>query len=183
MESKTSGIRVFVCILFALIFFFSALGYFVYGGMNGVFAVFILCVLYCLAVFLSCVPLVGIVLQGVVSLLWIFPLIKSFTGIEQTWLTSLIIVLFMLYGLIRCFEATFSLFGAIRDWLMKRSRDYKAEAVKALLDVRNQKEPLVRSMLMNRLIDILEEGRLSPDDLTKATPEEKEELKKILARC
>jgi len=83
-----------------LIILWAALGYFVYNGLKGVFAMLILSILFALATFLALIPFVGVLLQGLVMHFIIAPWVFEFTGITATWLTSLIFWIDIIFGCI-----------------------------------------------------------------------------------
>lgn len=68
----------------------AALGYFVYGGINGALAIFVLYSLSGLLALLGFIPVLGVILTYIVNDLFVFPVVFSLTGITATWLTSLI---------------------------------------------------------------------------------------------
>jgi hypothetical protein len=68
----------------------AALGYFVYGGINGALAIFVLDILSGLAVLLGFIPVVGVLLTYMINDLFVFPFVFNLTGITATWLTNFI---------------------------------------------------------------------------------------------
>ena len=106
-----------------LLLFFAALGYFVYGGLDGTFAMILLYVLYVLAVFCSLIPFIGIFVQYFVSTRIILPAISSFTGIEATWLTTVAIIPTMIAGLIICLWSSLFFYGFIDE--LRHNRFYR----------------------------------------------------------
>jgi len=78
------------------------MGYFVYGGLDGALAMIVLYLLLGVVALLSLIPFIGIVLQYWVStqitIMWII----SITGIYATWLTTLMLIVFMIMGTILC---------------------------------------------------------------------------------
>lgn len=87
-------------ILFYILIVYMVVGYFTYGGFDGFFAMFILAVLFGLAVFLSMIPFAGIVIQYLASVWLVFPWVQSLTGIEPTWLTTLGLLVTLIPGFI-----------------------------------------------------------------------------------
>ena len=98
IEKKSSGISIGGTWL--LIILWAALGYFVYNGLTGVFAMIILGVLFGLVILLASIPFVGVVIQGLVMYFLIQPWVFDFTGITGTWLTSLIFWIDIIFGCI-----------------------------------------------------------------------------------
>jgi hypothetical protein len=82
-----------------LVVVFAAIGYFLYGGMNGFFAIFLLSILFEFAILLSVIPFIGPAVQGWVSFMVILPAMESFAGIQSTWLTTLMIIVYIVCGL------------------------------------------------------------------------------------
>lgn len=73
MLDKRRSARTTVGITWSLIVLWAALGYFVYGGLAGVFAMLILGILYDLAMLLALIPFAGVVLQALVMYFLITP--------------------------------------------------------------------------------------------------------------
>ena len=71
---------------------FAAFGYFVYGGINGAFAMIVLLAVYWMSLIFALIPAVGFIVQGLAIHIFIWPLVAEFTGIEPTWLTLLALV-------------------------------------------------------------------------------------------
>jgi len=68
---------------------YTALGYFVYHGLGGVFAMLALIALYEVATILALVPYgIGALAQGLVMWLVIDPLVFSVTHTQPTWLVT-----------------------------------------------------------------------------------------------
>ena len=79
----------------------AALGWFVYGGLDGAFGMVIFGTLTALSILIALIPFgVGIVLQALVLFLWLIPTAFSFTGLYHTWITWLDIGIAMFVGLI-----------------------------------------------------------------------------------
>jgi len=90
---RTSYFGLFYTVLF------SVLGYFVYGGIEGLMAVLALCLLYDLALCLSAIPFCGSIIQAVVMNLLShkFFIILS---IYPSWLTTCIFWCYLICGII-----------------------------------------------------------------------------------
>lgn len=84
---------------FFMLLFFTTFGYFVYGGIDGVFGILLLVLLYSLSVTLSIIPLCGMVIHGLIMLFVINPWVYDYTGIHSTLLTF---VLFWIYFILGC---------------------------------------------------------------------------------
>jgi hypothetical protein len=69
----------------------SALGYFVYGGLGGALAIIILYFLYAFCIFLAVIPFAGVAIQYFVSVRLVNPWVFSLTGIGSTWLTAVML--------------------------------------------------------------------------------------------
>ncbi|MDD5696585.1 MAG: hypothetical protein PHO90_01250 [Candidatus Pacebacteria bacterium] len=69
----------------------SAMGYYVYGGMGGITAMAILGVLYSISIAISFIPYVGVFIQGWVMIYQILPWVQDFTHIGTTWLTDIML--------------------------------------------------------------------------------------------
>ncbi|MDD4074301.1 MAG: hypothetical protein PHU17_02135 [Candidatus Pacebacteria bacterium] len=87
----------FVLILLILISF-PVLGYLVYGGMFGFFAIAMLMIACLLALSFSLIPYIGIIFQVVIIFNFIFPMLEDM-GIYNTALTSYIIGASLFVGL------------------------------------------------------------------------------------
>lgn len=75
-----------------------ALGWFVYGSPNGGLAIILLCVIYGCCSVLAAIPLIGFIIDGYVLLNIAWPAVSQFGMIEASWLTTIIFVLYILYG-------------------------------------------------------------------------------------
>jgi len=85
---------------FLLILLFSALGYFVYHGVDGFLAMLILTILYALATLLSLIPFAGAFFQWLVMTYAIRPFVFHLTHIYSTWLTSVAFWVYLGLGII-----------------------------------------------------------------------------------
>ena len=83
-----------------LILLFSALGYFVYHGVDGALAMLILTILYALATLLSLIPFAGAFFQWLVMTYAIRPFVFHLTHIYSTWLTSAAFWVYLGLGII-----------------------------------------------------------------------------------
>ena len=81
-----------------LILLYGSIGYYVYGGLNGVFSMIILGILYSFSCVLACIPFVGIGIQYWTMTSLIFPWVQSLTGIEATWLTQTMFWITIVFG-------------------------------------------------------------------------------------
>lgn len=97
---------IFSKIGFELLLLWTALAYFVYGGLEGTMAIVILCVLYGLATLLALIPFGGAIIQVMVMKFAIWPYVMAFTGITATWLTGLVFWIDVIIGIILTFAAT-----------------------------------------------------------------------------
>lgn len=91
------GMVVFTAVVNAIAF---ALGFFTYGGIGGGLAILLLCVIYGSLTVLAVIPLIGFVAQIYVLLSIAWPVVSQFTGIEASWLTTLIFAVYVLSGFI-----------------------------------------------------------------------------------
>ena len=90
---KTSYFSLFYTLLF------SVLGYFVYGGIEGLMAVLALCLFYDLALCLSIIPFVGSIIQAVVMNL-ISHKLFAILSIYPSWLTTSIFWCYLVCGIV-----------------------------------------------------------------------------------
>jgi fructose-specific phosphotransferase system IIC component len=97
-EKKSSGISLGSEL--GLTILWAALGYFVYNGLAGTFAMIILSILYGLATILAFIPFIGVILQGLLMYFLITPWVFEFTGITATWLTVLVFWIDIIFGCI-----------------------------------------------------------------------------------
>ncbi|MCK9577133.1 MAG: hypothetical protein M0R51_14610 [Clostridia bacterium] len=93
--------------------FWCVLGYFVYDGINGAIAIFALSFLYSAAALISIIPGIGIIIQYYVSIYLILPFIIELTGITVSWLTTAMLVVSMIYGVIITIIMVYAVMGAI----------------------------------------------------------------------
>jgi hypothetical protein len=85
---------------FLLILLFSALGYFVYHGVDGFLAMLILTILYALATLLSLIPFAGAFVQWAVMAYAIDPFVFHLTHIHYTWLVAVAFWVYLALGII-----------------------------------------------------------------------------------
>jgi hypothetical protein len=77
-----------------------ALGYFVYHGLSGVFAMLALIALYEVATILAVIPYgVGALAQGLVMWLVINPFVLGITHTQPTWLVTIAFVTYVIIGI------------------------------------------------------------------------------------
>lgn len=77
-----------------------ALGYFVYHGLNGAFAMLALIALYEVATILAVIPYgVGALAQGLVMWLVINPFVLGITHTQPTWLVTIAFVTYVIIGI------------------------------------------------------------------------------------
>ena len=79
--------------------FFSVLGYFVYGGIEGLMAILALCLFCDLALCLSIIPFGGSIIQAVVMNL-ISHKLFTILNIYPTWLTTCIFWCYLICGIV-----------------------------------------------------------------------------------
>ena len=75
-----------------------ALGYFVYGSVVGGLAIILLCVIYGVLMVVAMVPVIGFLIQAFVILNYVWPVLSEVTGIEASWLTTLVFAFYVLAG-------------------------------------------------------------------------------------
>ena len=90
---RTSYFGLFCTVLF------SVLGYFVYGGIEGLMAMLALCFFYDLALCLSIIPFGGSIIQAVVMNL-ISHKLFTILNIYPTWLTTCIFWCYLVCGIV-----------------------------------------------------------------------------------
>lgn len=103
-------------------------GFFVYGGINGAFAVGILALLCWISVLLALIPFIGIIAQILVMLAYILPIIQRYTGIEANAFTTLILGVYAFYGLIIWFVVSKEALIKYGDYLERKHYRRKMEA-------------------------------------------------------
>lgn len=94
----------------SLLILFCALAYFVYGGLAGVFAIAILCVLLSIASLLGLFPIAGVIVFWYVATQRIFPFVFDLTKIIPTWLTDIIFALYLIVSIIYTIVMLFVVF-------------------------------------------------------------------------
>jgi len=113
------GIGIFLII-------FPALGYFVYDGIDGAFAMAILWIAYGAIALTALIPFIGIGLQYWLSMEIALPVIISFTGIEPTWLTTSMLGVSIFEGGILYVVSTLAVSMKIKEWIDERKvRDHQ----------------------------------------------------------
>ncbi|GMX58354.1 MAG: hypothetical protein MCSN_0080 [Candidatus Microsyncoccus archaeolyticus] len=85
---------------FWLILLYGSIGYYVYGGLNGVFSMIILGILYSFSCVLAFIPFAGIGVQYWAMSSLIFPWVQNLAGIEATWLTQTMFWITIVFGVI-----------------------------------------------------------------------------------
>ncbi|MFA5009163.1 MAG: hypothetical protein WC534_01105 [Candidatus Paceibacterota bacterium] len=85
---------------------FGGLGYFVYGGLGGAFAIILVMFFYGLTGLLGFIPYIGFLVQAVASYFFVWPWVSGFTHISGTWLTTLILVLCIIGGMVNTYLTT-----------------------------------------------------------------------------
>jgi len=90
----------------SLVILFSAMAYFVYGGIEGALAILILCILYSAASLISWIPIVGFAIQALLMYWVINPFVFALTGIRMSWLLWMIFWSYILFGAFITFIAT-----------------------------------------------------------------------------
>lgn len=81
-------------------FIFAAIGYFVYGGLDGAIGMFLLAFASNLTALVCVVPFIGIGIYYVLATEIVYPYILNFAGIEPTWLTAVLFALHFIMGLL-----------------------------------------------------------------------------------
>jgi hypothetical protein len=95
--------------------FWAALGYFVYGGLDGALAVFILSFLYGLCLFLALIPFAGAAIQYLVMDRLVTPWVFSLARIEPTWLTALMFWVTLAEGAVFTLLTSLAVILALRE--------------------------------------------------------------------
>jgi len=101
---------------FGLLLLFTAMGYFVYGGIEGSLMIFILCMLYEIALLLSFIPFLGFAIQGLLMRYFIDPFVFSLTRLHWSWLTSIIFWAYIILGFIITLATTLLVVASERRW-------------------------------------------------------------------
>lgn len=76
------------------------LAYFVYGSLAGVLGMLLLYFIVSLVCILCLIPIVGWIISVSINWYIVIPIILAFTGLEYTWLVSLIFAYSVIVGLI-----------------------------------------------------------------------------------
>lgn len=79
---------------------FLGLGWFAYGDVGGGLLIMLLAVVYGACVALAAIPYIGFIIQAAVAYLWVWPAFSQITGLPANWLTTVLFVMFMIYGFI-----------------------------------------------------------------------------------
>jgi len=82
------------------------LAYIVYGSFDGVMGILILNILFSFSVMIAFIPFVGFLLHYVAMKGMILPFVLSATGIGETWLTTLLLVIYVIIGLLTTVVST-----------------------------------------------------------------------------
>jgi len=91
------AMMVFSAVINAIAF---ALGWFVYGSIEGGLIIILLCAIYGTLTVLAIIPIIGLFAQLYAILFIAWPAISGSAMIEASWLTTLIFVIYMLSGLV-----------------------------------------------------------------------------------
>jgi len=76
-------------------------GYFVYNRtIAGALGAGLLCFILELSVLIAMVPFAGVFIQGFLDITWLIPSILSMTGLWDTWLVTLMLVIALIVGAI-----------------------------------------------------------------------------------
>ena len=97
-----------------IILLFSAIGYFVYGGLHGFFGILILGILIELVSLLGLIPILGIILYWFVSKTYIIPWVLNLTGLTSTWVINMLFVFGLLVAIFLSLVALFLIL--IKAW-------------------------------------------------------------------
>jgi hypothetical protein len=98
MEAKTYMQSGYSGLLYLAIV--AVLGYFVYGGIDGALAMVLVWFILGLCIILAMIPFVGIVLQWWVSTAYVIPFLFELTGIGETWLTTVTLIIMLAIGIL-----------------------------------------------------------------------------------
>ncbi len=78
-----------------------ALGYFTYGNtISGALGILLLVIGTELTILLSLIPFVGMLFAYIVNTTYTYPVIMGFTGITETWLTTVILTIYTILSVI-----------------------------------------------------------------------------------
>lgn len=100
---------------FWLTILFTALGYFVYGGVDGALAVLVLCMLYSLAGLASLAPFIGFITQALLMYYFVNPFVFGLTHIAPTWLTDLAFWVYLVMGAVITVFTTAWLIATLKE--------------------------------------------------------------------
>ena len=79
----------------------AALGYFVYGGLDGAFGIVIFGSILGISLLISIIPYgIGFIAQVCIVFFWLIPFLFEFTGLYHTWLTWLEVIATLILGVI-----------------------------------------------------------------------------------
>jgi len=79
----------------------AALGYFVYGGLDGAFGIVIFGSILGISLLISIIPYgIGFIAQVCIIFFWLIPFLFEFTGLYHTWLTWLEVIATLILGVI-----------------------------------------------------------------------------------
>ena len=91
------------------------LGYFQYGGLDGGLAVLLYDIIIGFASLLGFIPIAGVLLYFMVAKFIITPWVLSFTGITESWVTSLFFFLGLGSSIIATIMSTLFLIAFLED--------------------------------------------------------------------
>jgi hypothetical protein len=104
---------------FGFSFFLAALGYFVYGGLDGAVAIFLLSLAIGFLSLLGFIPVLGVGVFYWIATGWAFPNIMAFTHLAgYSWLTAAILYLYLFLSIIFTIISTFVILATLvgRKW-------------------------------------------------------------------
>jgi len=93
---------------------FALLGYFVYDGLDGLIGILLLSMCFTVLLLVALIPVVGAGIE--LALMWwvVMPKVLSFTGLGETWLTSLMVGVYLISGGILTFVTSLLVWWHVR---------------------------------------------------------------------
>ena len=83
------------------------LGYFVYGGLHGALAIFLIILVTDIMLLLNIIPVAGLILHVVFTLMFVLPFLYDLCGISPTWLVWVVIGINFVFAIILNFIFSF----------------------------------------------------------------------------
>lgn len=93
------------------------IGYFIYGGVDGLLMIAMLGILLALSTTIALIPFAGVFIQWFIISTYIVPFILDLTGLASSWLTSLMVISVLIIGIVYTASFTVLLISTLTEWM------------------------------------------------------------------